>query len=257
MSLYPSIHLAQGLEIPTFFLVISLVLSISLWWLSQRSEIYQLPKKKVLDLSLLLMATSLIGSRGMHVLYENFSYYQQNPERILYFWDGGFVFYGGMILSLIAVFFYFRILRPAHIGAYFDAFAPVVSFGYGFGRIGCFLAGCCYGGACDYPWAIAGKHPTQLYALVWEAGTLLLLLGLEKIRPAERIVFLRRSGDLFLLWLSLHALGRLLMESFREDFRGEQIWGFSVSTVLSAVLFLVSVLLLSRTPIRQRFFRRS
>lgn len=254
MSLYPSIHLAQGLEIPTFFLVISLVLSVSLWWITKRCDLYHLPKRKVLDLSLLLMIAGLVGSRLMHVLYENLSYYQEDPVRIFYLWDGGFVFYGGLTLALVAAFFYFRILRPEKVGSYFDAFAPVVSFAYGFGRMGCFLAGCCYGGACDYPWAIAGKHPTQLYALLWEAGVILILLGLEKIPSVQRISFLRRSGDLFVLWMGLHAVGRLLMESLREDFRGDLIFGFSVSTVFSVLLLTASLGVLSR-PFSRRVRR--
>jgi phosphatidylglycerol:prolipoprotein diacylglycerol transferase len=242
--LYPIIYLAKGLEIPSFFLVISLVLSVSLLWIVRRGEYYDLPKKNILDLSLLLMVASFIGARLMHVLYENLSYYAQDPVKIFYFWEGGFVYFGGMILALIAALFYLRNVKAPKPGLYFDAFAPVLSFAYGFGRIGCFLAGCCFGKECFLPWAVNQKHPTQLYALLWEVGAIFILLGLEKKDPSKRMKFLNRPGDLFVLWLALHATGRLIMEFFREDFRGDPVLGLSISSLLSLVLLIVSLSLL-------------
>lgn len=251
--MYPNIHLAEGLDIPSFFLVISLVVSAGLLWIVRRCDQYSLPKKNVLDLSLLLMLSSLFGARVFHVVYENFDYYGQNPVRIFYIWEGGFVFYGGMIMALIATFTYLRLIHAPKKGLYFDAFAPVLSFAYGFGRLGCFFAGCCYGETCDYPWAVGGRHPTQLYALLWEAGTIMLLLGLEKIEMKKRPKMLSHSGDLFILWLALHSVGRILMETYREDFRGEEILGLSISTVFSYGLLLASIALLCGFARRWRF----
>lgn len=240
--MYPIIHLAEGLDIPSFFLVISLVLSAALLWVTRRSGLYQLPKKKVLDLSFLLMVSAFLGGRLMHVFYENFSFYRANPFRIFYIWEGGFVYYGGMVLATCTALIYLHLIHAPKKGDYFDTFAPVLAFTYGFGRIGCFLAGCCYGKTCDYAWAVAQRHPTQLYAFLWEGGTILLLLGLEKVKRSRRPFFLSRAGDLFLFWLVLHALGRLLMESFREDFRGEQILGLSVSSLVSLLLLVIVLL---------------
>ncbi len=251
--MYPSIHLAEGLDIPTYFLVISLVVSSGLFWIVRRSEIYGLSKKNTLDLSLLLMLSALLGARAFHVIYENFDFYRQYPVRIFYLWEGGFVFYGGMIFAFIATFIYLHLIHAPQKGDYFDAFAPVLSFTYGFGRIGCFMAGCCYGTSCDLPWAVAHRHPTQLYATFWEIGVILLLLGLEKKPRNERLKALSRPGDLFILWLFLHAIGRILMEHYREDFRGEQILGLSVSTVFSFGLLLVSVILLGGFARRRSF----
>lgn len=253
--MFPVIHLGEGLDIPSFFLVISLVICGSLFWVVRRSETYQLPKKNVLDLSFWLMVSSLVGARAFHVVYENLDYYQANPLKIIYLWEGGFVFYGGMILALIATFAYLHFIHAKDRGAYFDAFAPVLSFAYGFGRVGCFFAGCCYGRACDYPWAVNGRHPTQLYALFWECGTILVLLGIEKVSRKDRPKFLSRSGDLFILWLALHSVGRILMESYRDDFRGESLWGFSISTVCSAGLFVIAIALLCGFARSRRLFR--
>ncbi|MBC7371896.1 MAG: prolipoprotein diacylglyceryl transferase, partial [Bdellovibrionaceae bacterium] len=222
---------------------ISLVLSISLFWISARAKVYELPQKQILDLSMLLMAASLIGARLFHVFYENPEYYRESPEKIVYLWDGGFVFYGGALLAFFFGAVYLYLFKVDERGKYFDAFAPVLAFTYGAGRIGCFLAGCCYGKSCDLPWSVDGRHPTQLYATFWEFGVLLLLLGLEKRGQ------LKKTGNLFLLWVVLHTIGRLGMESFREDFRGERVFGLSISTVISlALLIISSALLLVRRP---------
>lgn len=245
--MYPTLRLVEGLEIPSFFLNISVGVSLSLFWLVRRSDLYHLPKKNILDLSLWLMGAALAGARLMHVFYENFPYYQENPLKIFSLWEGGFVFYGGMLSALITAFIYLQRVHPGKKSLYFDTFAPVLSFAYAFGRLGCFFTGCCYGKTCEYPWAVQGRHPAQLYVLFWEAGTMILLLGLEKVELAKRTRFLNREGDLFILWLCLHALGRLMMESFRDDFRGDQVFGHSVSTILSlALLCISSALLLKR-----------
>lgn len=242
--MFPVIHLAEGLEIPSFFLVISLVVSLALLWVVRRGDAYHLPRKNILDLSLLLMVSSLVGARLMHIVYENFSYYLENPIKVFYLWEGGFVFYGGMILAMVAAVFYLRRIRPPQPGLYYDAFAPVLSFAYGFGRIGCFLAGCCFGKFCDYPWAITQRHPTQLYAFFWELGVIMILLGLEKKDLHKRPSVFRRPGDLFILWLALHSVGRLMMESFRDDFRGEQVLGYSVSSLFSILVLVITLALL-------------
>ncbi|MBK9323206.1 MAG: prolipoprotein diacylglyceryl transferase [Bdellovibrionaceae bacterium] len=237
--MHPIFQLTKGLEIPSFFLVISIVLSIGLVWLPSRAKIYHLPQKNVLDLSLILMLACLLGARLFHVIYENPEHYLAAPEKVLYLWEGGFVYYGGAILGVIAALGYLRFKRVASYGTYFDTFSPVLAFMYGAGRIGCFLAGCCYGRSCDAPWAIAGKHPAQLYATFWELGVMLILLGFERNR-------LNKSpGGLFVLWIALHSLGRLLMESFRDDFRGGLIFSMSISTFISWILLIGSTVALS------------
>lgn len=244
--MFPFVHLANGLEVPTFFLVISSELLISLLWVFRRSKHFDLPTQQTLDLSLLLMAASLIGSRLLHVIFENPDYYLADPKKVFYLWDGGFVFFGGAFMAFAAAMVFFKVKHIQERGVYFDMFAPVLAFSYGIGRLGCFFAGCCYGERCDLPWAVAGRHPTQLYALFWELGVMMILLGVENIEASRRPALLQRSGDIFLLWVALHSAGRLLMESFRDDFRGESILGVSISSFFCLVLILTVTLLFAR-----------
>ena len=131
-----------------------------------------------------------------------------------------------------------------------------VAFGYALGRIACFANGCCFGSVCNWPWAIAFpragapyaeellRHPTQLYATTWELGVCLILLALERPRRRQRWIrgWLRPTGSLFFLWVVLHSLGRLVMEWFRDDFRGLHPLGLSISSWLS-LLFIALALL--------------
>src|SRR5690606_6314306 len=109
--------------------------------------------------------------------------------------------------------------------------APVLAFAYAAGRSACFLAGCCYGRYCDLPWAIDGRHPTQLYAAAWEMGVVFILLGL---RPSP---FFQNPGRIFYLWMILHGIGRFIMEAFRDDFRGPSL-GLSISGWISLGLVI-------------------
>lgn len=224
--MYPFIHLPQGYSVPIYYLVLSLDTCIALAWLRLRAQKSGLDLKLVWDAALIAMISAFVGARLFHVFYENPEIYLQNPWAVLYFWNGGFVFYGGALLVALSGWLFLR-TRAREPLAYFDLFTPIASLGYMIGRWGCFLAGCCYGRYCDLPWAVEGRHPTQLYASFWEFGVLLILLGLEKKKQP--------TGRVFFLWIVLHGVGRILMEAFRDDFRGMEP-GLSISTWISIVL---------------------
>lgn len=240
--MYPFIKITSDLSVPTYYLVLSAAVCVGLWWSVRRADEFHLERRQVLDLSLLMMVMGFIGGRLLHVLYEEPQYYKDHPEQIIAFWNGGFVFYGGALLAgFSALFFAWKKDRP-HVARYADLFAPVIALIYALGRGACLLAGCCYGRTCELPWAISGRHPTQAYASLWEIGGLLILLGLEKKSW--------RPGFIFSMWLILHGLGRLIMEAFRDDFRGPTL-GLSISSwisvgVIGAGVFLVMRILILR-----------
>ena len=127
----------------------------------------------------------------------------------------------------------------------------MLALGYGLGRLGCFLNGCCFGKLCELPWAVEFhypglpanlRHPTQLYATAWELGALVVLLLLEKYSDKVQQKVLRTQGALFFTWLALHAVGRLIMEQFRDDYRGAEPLGQSVATWWALAMLLLSLL---------------
>lgn len=190
------------------------------------------------------MVSALVGARLFHVFYENYDFYREDWWRVFYIWNGGFVFYGGAIFSTLAGLTFLHWQRPGEEKKYLDLFAPVCSLSYALGRTGCLMAGCCFGRVCELPWAIQGRHPAQLYASFWELGVLLILLGVEKTSKAQRAAFLRPPGSVFFLWMVLHGVGRLIMEHFRDDFRGPE-WGLSISSWISLCLIFVGAYFLA------------
>jgi phosphatidylglycerol:prolipoprotein diacylglycerol transferase len=101
-----------------------------------------------------------------------------------------------------------------------DVLAPSVALGHAFGRVGCLMNGCCFGRACDLPWAIhfpadhethgADVHPTQIY----EAGLDFALYA------ALAWLFRRRrfEGQVFATYLISYAMVRSVVELFRGDY---------------------------------------
>lgn len=243
------------LIIPSFPLVVAFSSSLCLLWLHRRAANAQLSRQKALDLGLVILVAGFIGARLLHMLWEAPTYYWQDPTRAWDLQSGGFVYYGGALLAAWAGWFFLRLGgKPVSYPLWLDVLAPVFSLGTGLGRLGCFFAGCCFGGACDLPWAVPmgdehgiflWRHPVPLYLVAWELGSLLILLGLERTPPGRRTRWLQAPGSLFWFWLVLHGTGRFITEFWRADFRGPQ-WGLSISQWLSLAIGLLAILVMSR-----------
>jgi phosphatidylglycerol:prolipoprotein diacylglycerol transferase len=218
-----------------YFFVISLVTTLSALWFVRRAEQKQLAKVKAIDLALVILVFGFLGARLLHVFFEDPWLYKQFPWASLQVWNGGFVYFGGVIGALIASVAFCQ-LQKEPFWFWADIAAPPIALGYAFGRVACFLNGCCYGRVCELPWSMhlhgLDRHPTQLYATFVELVLVGFLLWVE---PR-----LRASGHLFLVWLLGHGLGRLFMESFRDDPRGHLIYGWTIGVWISVGLIAFS-----------------
>jgi phosphatidylglycerol:prolipoprotein diacylglycerol transferase len=227
-----------GLKVPTYFLILSIVFSFIVFALVKRAKTLALNPNKALDLYLYVLFGSFIGARLFYIFYQEFSYFIENPLEIFSFWKGGFVFYGGFIGGTLAIVLYTRI-KGESLRLWLNFCAPLLALGYGLGRLACFFNGCCYGEVTDVFWSVymheAQRHPTQIYAVLWELSLFSFLLIYEKIKGFNN------KPDLFSCWLVGHGFGRLLMEHYRADDRGELLFGFSISTLISLVLILVGL----------------
>ncbi|GMV41250.1 MAG: hypothetical protein AMXMBFR64_29660 [Myxococcales bacterium] len=144
----------------------------------------------------------------------------RNCTAALELWRGGFVFYGGVAAAAL-VLWRFSLRHRAGFGLLSDTLVPSVALAHVFGRIGCYLAGCCYGCRTDLPWGVTFPpgseawllggpiHPTQLY----EAAVELLLFGLLlRVRANKRF-----HGEVLAAWVALYATARFLIELLRGD----------------------------------------
>lgn len=247
--MFPAFNPSPHIHIPLYLLVMSLAFSVAVIYFYKRAIKLNLPPKISAEISIVVMLGAFVGARLFHVIFEYPQYYINSPIEIFKFYNGGFVFYGGMFGALFASYAFVKKLKQNYYN-WLDCAAPAVSLGYIIGRVACVLAGCCYGKTCDLPWAIqfpAGVeapthvllHPTQLYSMILEALVLgtLLLLERKKLKP----------GSIFLFWMLLHGIERLIVEQFRGDFRGADLFGLSVSSIISILLILSSLFALKKS----------
>lgn len=237
--------------VPTYYLLISLSFVVSILWIIKRAKNAQLNLNPVIDLLLTMMVAGFVGARLFQVLYEDPRFYISNPTAIFKFWQGGFVFYGGFLGALVAAVLFYK-WKNYDFWRLADVMAPPLALGYSIGRWGCFFAGCCYGKLSNAPWAItfpqwsespAGVplHPTQIYSSLTELISLFILLVLQK-KP----LWAKNKGVLFGTWLIFHGFGRVFVEQFRGDFRGENVFNLSISTWISFIIIIGGAVVIAK-----------
>lgn len=238
--MWPEFSIGPLQNIPTYFPLLSLLYTGLLIYTVHKSEKESKDRDLTLSLSMILMVSGFLGARLFHIFYESPQYYIENPVRALAFWEGGFVYFGGFIFCLAFSWLYLKKQKQDFL-SWADFFTPIFALGYGLGRLTCFFSGCCYGKFCEFPWAVTfawesqalPRHPTQLYAMFWELLLFAFLVSIKrKLLP---------KGLLFFTWLTGHSVGRMIMEVYRDDFRGQLIAGQSVSTWISVILFLFGI----------------
>ncbi|MGH1469173.1 MAG: prolipoprotein diacylglyceryl transferase [Bdellovibrionales bacterium] len=237
--MFPYLNIFE-VEISVYFLFISLIFTAVVPIITMRAKALSLPAVQALDLYLFVLVGSFVGARGMYVLYQEPSFYLEHPAQILYFWNGGYIFFGGFLGAVVAglLFCKMNAERPLK---WLNFSIPILSLGYAVGRIACFLSGCCYGKELDAWWSVfmhqAYRHPTQLYASFMEFLIFGVLVFIEKKKGFKSFL-------VFPLWMVLHGIARIIMECFRDDPRGVEILGLSVSTNISIALMAVGFLML-------------
>ena len=209
-----------------------------------------LDPSRLLDLGVAIVISALVGAKLL-LLFVNFNYFRNNPEEVMVLARSGGVFYGGLIAATLVSFIYMR-RHTLPVWKTCDAFAPGIALGHVIGRVGCLLAGCCYGKPSSVPWAITftdpvaaanvgtplnvALHPTQLYEAGAELLILLFLLATE--RRGRRF-----DGRTFWGYMLLYAVSRFVIEFYRGDVRG-MIMELSTSQFISLILAPVSLFML-------------
>jgi phosphatidylglycerol:prolipoprotein diacylglycerol transferase len=114
----------------------------------------------ILNCGFIAIIAGVVGSRAMYVIhywneqFANRGDFLQTAWAVINVSKGGLEFYGGLILTAIAVLVWLRVWEKVSIRWYLDIIAPSAALGLAIGRIGCFLNGCCFGSTCDLPWAV-------------------------------------------------------------------------------------------------------
>lgn len=182
------------------------------------------------NLFLLLIIAGVVGGK-VFLIFENPSLYFSNPSEL--FSKNGFVFYGSLLTAIPLMLWYFK-KNNLPVAGMLDVMAVVTCIVHGFGRLGCFNAGCCYGKPTDSFLGIVFTdpvcqasplnvplHPTQLYEAITIFSILILLVIIDRRKKFD--------GQVFLIYLVLYAITRSSIEIFRGDIER----GFLIKDVLS------------------------
>jgi phosphatidylglycerol:prolipoprotein diacylglycerol transferase len=236
---YPSFSIG-GEEFFSYPLIIGMMWAYSFMYLKQyfnRNET-QFPHWNLFYLTLFLF--SWFGAKIFFVFTLDSEVLEKASFNSNFWLGGGFVFYGGLIGGVSWTVFYKYLMKIKWSSM--NIFIPILALAHGVGRIGCFLAGCCYGNYCDLPWAInlhgGLRHPVQLY----EAFALIILSYIfrKRVASCKPVIF-------------EYLLSYSVLRFFLEMLRGDEIRGIvgpiSTSQLVSIIIFSCSLI---GTLIRRR-----
>jgi phosphatidylglycerol:prolipoprotein diacylglycerol transferase len=192
-------------------------------------------------LARIIIISAFLGGKVFYY-FEDPGFYFSPPSNMLHNFRTGFVFYGSLLFVIPSVIWYMRKYKLP-IMPMLDIVAIAGIIIHSFGRMGCFLAGCCYGKETTGPIFVEFTdtaavapinqhlHPTQLYSITLLLCILIIIIMFKRHQ--------RFQGQLFFIYIMLYALGRGLIEIFRGDI----IRGFIIENVLSHSQ-LISLLLI-------------
>lgn len=231
-----------------FMIAVGVLLCILLG--TYRAKQTGLKEDAVLDIAIFGLIAGFLGAKILYVIVE-FEDFLADPMSVL--GSEGFVVYGGIIAGVLAAIIYCKVKKISFLEC-FDLLSPSISLAQGFGRIGCFLAGCCYGRetasflgvvfpeGCMAPAGVK-LLPTQLFSSAGDFVITAILLLAYKRR--------KHTGDVGALYMLLYGVGRFGIEILRSDNRGT-VGALSTSQAISIVIIAGSVVLFARNKMRDK-----
>ena len=208
------------------------------------AERLQCDKKHLDGILFTILISGFLSSKILYLL-TNISEVIENPAFIMESLGGGWVVYGGILGGMFGGWLYAKKHNLSFL-KYFDWGMPSFALGQAFGRIGCFMAGCCYGAETTSHFAVvfppnslapAGIPliPTQLMSSAFDFVLCFILLWIVRNKKWD--------GQVGCAYLILYSLGRFVIEFFRGDLIRGSIGIFSTSQFISIFVFIFAIIL--------------
>jgi phosphatidylglycerol:prolipoprotein diacylglycerol transferase len=276
----PTLFKIGPLAIHSYGLMIAIGFLVGLFFIRRDARKEGIDQNVITDMCFWGLLVAIVGTRLLYIAMfpEEFSW--SDPIGWFAIWRGGLVFQGGPPAAIVFCYFYLK-RKGLPTWRTADIILPYLPLGHAFGRLGCFLNGCCYGLPSDLPWAIPFRrvpwdasqpavgspvfldhlsrfddmhvtdhwshavHPTQLYesaALLVITGILLLLR--KKWRPF--------NGFTLPAYLFLYGVWRFINEFFRGDHNPTRVGWMTDQQVMSlgfavaALCFLIGLAVIHR-----------
>lgn len=253
----------DGLPIFGYGFMLFIAVAVGGWWAAWRAQRERLSSDKIWDLAFCLFICGIAGARLFYLIeyrdrvFQDVTTIPQFVITVLNLSSGGIVLYGGLIAAAVAFFVFCGINRIRPL-ALLDIITPSIFLGIGFGRIGCFLNGCCYGEPSTLPWAVSFPrdsatfgalvekklldpnavctpplHPTQIYSAI--DGFVIAAL------TAWYFSRRRRNGEVFAIGLFIYPITRFLIEFIRNDEPGLLGPKLTIAQWISVGMFAIAI----------------
>lgn len=250
--MHPILFEIGGFTVYSYGVLLAAAYLLGLQFALMRARARGLDPQRIMDLGIWIIVSALVGAKLL-LLAVDFRQYSGSLHDLLGLARSAGVFYGGLIAGVVVALWYLR-RHTLPLWTTTDVFAPGIALGHVVGRLGCLMAGCCYGVETHVPWAVtftdpfananAGTplnvplHPTQLYEAGAELLILVFLLATEKRgRPF--------AGRTFWTYMLLYGISRFVVEIYRGDPRGVVFGTLSTSQFISVLLVPLSLIMLA------------
>jgi phosphatidylglycerol:prolipoprotein diacylglycerol transferase len=253
--MHPELFQFGPLHVRSFGAAMAAAFLVGTWLGMREARRLGLDEDRFVNVILVTLVAAVLGARALYVI-EHLAEFRDEWGSVLALWQGGLTLYGGLVAGTFAGLVAARRFGlPRWLVA--DALTPSLALGLMFGRMGCFLNGCCYGHPTSLPWGVkfphdsfaylefgdTPVHPSQLY----NAGLGLLLFA--AVWFARKRV--RTPGVLLWSFLLAFALVRIpidMTRAYEADAMLLRAGSLTVteSQLTSAALALFSALMLVR-----------
>ncbi|WP_027623604.1 prolipoprotein diacylglyceryl transferase [Clostridium lundense] len=238
----PVLFEVLGIKVYGYGTMIALGILSALLLLNYRVRNKNYNEDDIFNMSIIAIISGVIGGKLLYIITE-IKDIISDPS-ILKNVGNGFVIYGAIIGGAVAVYLFCKKKHWEPLKV-FDTVIPTVSLAQGFGRIGCFFAGCCYGKATtlsigveftNSPFVSSGviRHPTQIYSAIFDFLLTFFLLWYDKKE--------RKSGRVFSAYVIIYSIGRIIVEFFRDDPRGV-VGVLSTSQFISLFTVIIGIII--------------
>lgn len=262
----PFIELPRGIRIATYGPTFAIGFLIAVIIAVLICERYELPKDDAFQGALFGLVGLIIGAKLVYfiskwpIIIQNFSKFidatKKYPLSSLDYCFGGMVFYGGLIGAVAGVYVYCRAFH-VKFTPFLDVYAPLLPFVHAFGRIGCFLGGCCYGkeyhgfGSVKFPYnemvPELSEVPRVPVQLIEAAANMIFFIILFLIMKNKKM----KQGRAMGIYILYYTIARYCLEYLRGDEVRGSVGFLSISQIISIILFPIAIVL-----IRGKFIER-
>lgn len=251
--MFPTISVF-GQNIPTYSIaaLVGIALAVFYVWRTIRGR-KDIDKTQIISIPAMVFIGAFIGA---HIMYgithlDKLWWCITHTDKVFQSFDmfmyyaldifGGMVFYGGLIGGIIVGAVYCKKQKLDTL-FYADIFAPAIPLFHAFGRIGCFLGGCCYGIECSWGFSYPNEDIIRLPIQLIESLGDIIIFAVLVILSHKKL----KKGILFTLYILMYSILRITTEFFRgDDIRGF-VFGISTSQWISFILLIISGIMLVR-----------